>query len=271
MEKESARMILKNRIRWTIVHYLSENGKATYSQILKHLGISTGKLNYHLRVLSPILTKEDGEYSLSELGAEEISKILEDPERKNGTDITLSREVSWLMLVISLTLLYFGASSSSTPLRVLSIISLFLSSFFFYLSLPQKFSSLEFIVILLISLTVSVFAYQLHSTFYPASYSTSLIIPATFFFYSAIFSATVLAWTLRTKQRWGITVLLFLGVTLIPLAVNAVSLGISPLRSNTLYSPVFPLPAFSLIIIALSYKLMKYYGLNRRQVTKGPA
>ena len=54
----------KNRIK--IIHLLENNESMTYTEILNEMGISTGLLNYHLKVLFPLLNKNDNRYSLND-------------------------------------------------------------------------------------------------------------------------------------------------------------------------------------------------------------
>jgi DNA-binding transcriptional ArsR family regulator len=62
--------ILKDETRRKIVNLLHEKGSLSYTELMNNLGIdSTGKINYHLRILNDLVVKrEDGNYALSEKG-----------------------------------------------------------------------------------------------------------------------------------------------------------------------------------------------------------
>ena len=63
---------LNHQIRRDVLVLLNE-GKKTYSQLLNNFVIPTGKLNYHLRMLEGLISKdEDGLYELTLLGQKAI-------------------------------------------------------------------------------------------------------------------------------------------------------------------------------------------------------
>ncbi len=56
----------------------------SYTEILTHISISTGKLNYHLKILNGLISKtSDGMYSLSKLGTRALD-LFSDPEKGIG-------------------------------------------------------------------------------------------------------------------------------------------------------------------------------------------
>jgi hypothetical protein len=67
---ESLHKVLKDEKRRNIIRLLNENGNRSYTDLMKALGIgSTGKLNYHLKILNELITKQgDGQYILTEKG-----------------------------------------------------------------------------------------------------------------------------------------------------------------------------------------------------------
>jgi predicted transcriptional regulator len=67
---ESLHKILKDEKRRKIIRLLNEKGSQGYTELLNALGIdSTGKLNYHLKILNELITKrEDGQYVLTDKG-----------------------------------------------------------------------------------------------------------------------------------------------------------------------------------------------------------
>ncbi len=60
--------ILSHEIRIHILEMLFERTELTYTEILNTLGISDGKLNFHLRKMQDLLITEGGKYRLSQLG-----------------------------------------------------------------------------------------------------------------------------------------------------------------------------------------------------------
>jgi len=60
--------VLSHEIRVKILELLFENTELSYSEILNALGISDGKLNFHLRKMQELIVSEDGKYRLSQLG-----------------------------------------------------------------------------------------------------------------------------------------------------------------------------------------------------------
>jgi hypothetical protein len=75
----SLHKILKDGTRSKIVLLLNEKGRLSYTDLMKGLEISnTGRLNYHLKVLSDLLMKRgDGQYMLSEKGKRALCLLLE--------------------------------------------------------------------------------------------------------------------------------------------------------------------------------------------------
>ena len=70
IEIASLHGILKDETRQKIIRLLNEQESVSYTDLLNSLEVvSTGLLNYHLKVLSDLLTKnETGQYMLSEKG-----------------------------------------------------------------------------------------------------------------------------------------------------------------------------------------------------------
>ena len=81
----SLHKILKDETRRKTVLLLNEKGNLSYTELMDGLGIvSTGLLNYHLKVLGDLLTKnEEGQYMLTEKGKLASRLLLEFPE-ENG-------------------------------------------------------------------------------------------------------------------------------------------------------------------------------------------
>jgi DNA-binding transcriptional ArsR family regulator len=78
---------LNHEIRREVLRLL-EKSEMTYTDLLDHFAISSGKLNYHLKLLSGFIDKDDeGVYILTELGKRVLSflndfnRILSQDER----------------------------------------------------------------------------------------------------------------------------------------------------------------------------------------------
>jgi len=77
---------LKHPIRRKILRML-EVAPATYTEMMKALGVETGLLNYHLESLSALLTRNDeGKYSLSGFGEAALSLTRRVEEPASGRD-----------------------------------------------------------------------------------------------------------------------------------------------------------------------------------------
>jgi predicted transcriptional regulator len=80
----SLHKVLKDETRRKIILLLSDKGSLSYVDLMKELHItSTGKINYHLKILSDLLAKnEAGQYTLTEKGKLASRLLLEFPEEK---------------------------------------------------------------------------------------------------------------------------------------------------------------------------------------------
>lgn len=85
--------ILKDETRRKIVLLLNEKGSLSYSDLMDSLGIvSTGTLNYHLKVLGDLLAKNEiGHYLLTEKGKLASRLLIEFPE----PDYALQTKRKW--------------------------------------------------------------------------------------------------------------------------------------------------------------------------------
>jgi DNA-binding HxlR family transcriptional regulator len=88
----SLHRILKDKTRQKIILLLSEKGNLTYTELMNALeDVSTGLLNYHLKVLGDLLTKNTEEkYTLTEKGKLASRLLLEFPENPN-----LKKKPAW--------------------------------------------------------------------------------------------------------------------------------------------------------------------------------
>jgi DNA-binding transcriptional ArsR family regulator len=78
--------ILKDETRRQIILLLNNKGSLTYTELMDSLEVvSTGLLNYHLKVLDDLLAKdEEGKYVLSEKGKLASRLLLEFPDDNNN-------------------------------------------------------------------------------------------------------------------------------------------------------------------------------------------
>ena len=85
----SLHKILKDETRKKIILLLKEKGGLSYTDLMNALEInSTGKLNYHLRILEGlVLKREDGQYVLTERGVLASRLLLEFPEEDNQLQV----------------------------------------------------------------------------------------------------------------------------------------------------------------------------------------
>jgi DNA-binding HxlR family transcriptional regulator len=89
----SLHKILKDETRSRILLLLNEKGSLSYSELMDTLGVaSTGTLNYHLKILGDLLSKnEKGQYSLTERGKLASRLLIEYSEK----DTVLQTKKKW--------------------------------------------------------------------------------------------------------------------------------------------------------------------------------
>ena len=89
---------------------MNEKGSISYTELMNDLGIvSTGTLNYHLKVLGELLEKDEAErYVLSEKGKLASRLLTEFPEQ-NGSTLNKRRrlKVVWVSCSLILTIIAF--------------------------------------------------------------------------------------------------------------------------------------------------------------------
>jgi DNA-binding transcriptional ArsR family regulator len=112
----SLHKILKDETRRKIILLLHEKGSLSYTDLMDTLSIvSTGTLNYHLKVLGDLLSKNaDGKYTLTEKGKLASRLLLEFPDNSQlQTKAKWQRRfwtatgVSQLAILISILALHF--------------------------------------------------------------------------------------------------------------------------------------------------------------------
>jgi hypothetical protein len=84
----SLHKILKDETRRKILLVIEERGNITYTDLMNAVGIqSTGKLNYHLKILNGLVSKENSQYSLTEKGKLAIRLLEEFCLKKSQSEI----------------------------------------------------------------------------------------------------------------------------------------------------------------------------------------
>lgn len=106
---DSLHKILKDETRRKIILELNEKETVSYTDLMDSLGIvSTGTLNYHLKVLGDLLEKDETEkYRLSEKGKIASNLLTQFPEQNGSTPNKTRLKVIWLICSMTFTLLAF--------------------------------------------------------------------------------------------------------------------------------------------------------------------
>ncbi len=92
--------ILKDKTRSQIVLQLNEKGSLSYTDLMTTLGIvNTGKLNYHLKVLDDLVTKNaEGLYFLTEKGKLSARLLEEFKEKKSPSQVEAAFPKGFMIL-----------------------------------------------------------------------------------------------------------------------------------------------------------------------------
>jgi DNA-binding HxlR family transcriptional regulator len=148
---ESLHKILKDQTRRKIVLSINEKGSLSYTELMNTVAVSsTGTLNYHLKVLSELLTKDEtGQYMLTEKGKLASKLLLEFPERENQEQVknkwwrrfwVVAIVLQVAVLAVALSLYFLGYASF--PIAVQGIVGFFFAvifTYFFYRMIrPQR-------------------------------------------------------------------------------------------------------------------------------------
>ncbi len=120
---EALHKILKDKTRRRIILLLESNGSLSYTLLMKTLEIqSTGKLNYHLKILEELVAKrDDGYYMLTERGkmAAKLLREFPETEKKGGQKILKRKDAVWItisngLFALTMTFLYDQGAISTT-------------------------------------------------------------------------------------------------------------------------------------------------------------
>lgn len=136
--------ILKDNTRRKILLLLNEKRNITYTDLMNSLNIvSTGRLNYHLKVLDDLLTKnETGHYLLTEKGKLAARLLLEfpEPEKQLKTKKKYWKRFWFVAIILqfigfafSLVLYFFGYLDVGQMLQVIvGLPSVLIFLYFYY-------------------------------------------------------------------------------------------------------------------------------------------
>ena len=239
--------LLKDDTRRKIIQFIGSRGRVTYTDILRELGISTGKLNYHLRLLSPLLDRGDNEeyYSLNDLGRNAFALLqgFKQAEQANGNRQLLMR-ISWISLSLSLLAMYYslfggvdlkvGLGFVSSALLVLAVAAMYYSKIVFdfdlrhvvLLSLAAVGYGVPFVVGGSLGLVVWSNPFE----------ATTVLTLGPSLINSTIFFPTFLAWSLasKTRKEWALSTAIITAVSILFLAGFLLGIVLTP-RSNGVY------------------------------------
>lgn len=131
--------ILKDNNRRRIVIELEDKGSLSYVDLMKSAGIeSTGKMNYHLRLLNVLVTKNgSGHYQLTEKGKLASKLLREFPtevgvkEEKRVWIIASALSIVYALIVLGLYLYRF-ISFSDLLLNIFAVLSAVVLGYFAY-------------------------------------------------------------------------------------------------------------------------------------------
>jgi DNA-binding transcriptional ArsR family regulator len=148
----SLHKILKDETRQKIITLLSKKGSLSYSDLMENAEVlSTGLMNYHLKVLGDLLRKNDGGlYMLSEKGQVAYKVLTEFPgDRSQVVDKRIYK--AWIILftaTVAITLVndYFLKISLERASMILAIILLSFGFAFYIRIRPSHAGNRAFFV-----------------------------------------------------------------------------------------------------------------------------
>ena len=248
--------VLKDETRQKILNFLGERRVASYTDLLTFLNVSTGKLNYHLKILAPFLIKGSDGYSLNETGENAYSVL-----RKFQTDPDSSerhfRSLSLVLLPLSLVLVFIP----ELYVQVTGVAALFAAVFFFYNSGNLRTNTLELMVILCVAFAGGSYgALPELIIYYPLAFTLRYIYsPFLAIVYSVVLFSTLVGWALTTKRRWILATALMLSISIFFFMI-VISALYGPSGGGSIQM-VFPLPGIFLLASAVSRGLARFSEL----------
>ena len=131
----SLHKILKDETRQKIITLLNEKGSLSYSDLMESSEVlSTGLLNYHLKVLGELLQKnEKGQYMLSEKGQLAYKVLTEFPNKQPRP---VDKRIWAIFTIASVTIALLNGYFVGIPLeRTMAVVVILLltTSFAFYI------------------------------------------------------------------------------------------------------------------------------------------
>ena len=133
----SLHKILKDETRRKVILTLNEKGSATYTELMESLGIvSTGTLNYHLKVLGDLLKKDATEkYVLTEKGKLASRLLTEFPEQNGSMSNKGRLKIIWFFsaMVFTVAAIFMAYAFNVSIYRlILAVITAQIGTAFYY-------------------------------------------------------------------------------------------------------------------------------------------
>lgn len=271
--------VLRDQTRQKVLGLIGEKGNVSYTDILVSLNLSTGKLNYHLKILAPFVLKNNGGYALNETGESAYSILRKFDKDERASNNSLYGSLAWLFLPISVILLlvsfpaggllgfgrYGSASLRDIIVEIIGLTLMLVAVFFYHSSGKTRISLPEMISILVMALSIGSFG-----AFFEAKLYGSQIIhisASLFSFLSSIgaiiFFSTFVSWALDNLKRWFLASLLMVSISMIFVAqiIYYISMGLQGYSEVDMW---LPLPGVFLAVTAISY-LVRRLNYNTSQ------
>ena len=216
----------KNRI--TIIQLLEKNESMTYTEILNEMNVSTGLLNYHLKVLFPLLNKNGNRYSLNEYGKAASQLIpLMSVSRKIGNIGSLGNVsydtfvgLFWLMLAISAGGVILLLARPGTFSMVFLLITSAITAFFMFKIDKASINRSMFAGSLAMTALVDSAALGMYINYGPSGISLNPYLLVSFLVPALIFTLFVLPFTIKSKGMLLVGLPIFLIISLfVPMAL----------------------------------------------------
>jgi DNA-binding transcriptional ArsR family regulator len=245
--------VLKDPTRQEILNLIGEKGKISYTDLLTYLNVSTGKLNYHLKILAPFLLKSNDGYSLSDTGENAYSILARFHDTRNVVDRTY-RSLSWMLIALSLVFLLIPI----IYVEIAAIAVLFVGIFFFYNSGTTVMKTMEFLAVLSVSLVAGSYGSLIQLTAnLKDGLSLGILSPLLTIVYSIALFSTLLTWALTTSKRWILSISVMAPISIFLFAAFALNLYFITSGSSALGTTI-PIPAMFLLVTALSVEIRRF-------------